>query len=70
MSMGCWIFVMDELLYKKSLLLDWDSSQRSVGVDVLCVGGGVLVFLRTGWVRFWFRMIVLLLVGLFVWFKT
>ena len=39
--MGCWIFVVDELLYRKSLLVDSDSGKRSVGVDVLCVGGGV-----------------------------
>ena len=48
--MGYWIFVVDELLYRKSLLLDSDSGKRSVGMDVLCVVS--FWFFRTVWVRF------------------
>ena len=47
-TIGCWL--LDEPSYKKSLLSRL--GRGSVGVDVLCIGGGVFFrFCKTVWVR-------------------
>jgi hypothetical protein len=49
--MGCWLLLVDMSSYRKSVLLS-GMGRGPVGVDVLCVGGGVFFFFgKTVWVR-------------------